>query len=132
MTHKPIEVNEIFIVPDTEKLTENYDATHDLPTVQTDKAELTLENTSPTDIPHLEQNSMSLLEFTPDKVIKLQNIKTFCRNILQHIHCSKGDNYFIDTMGILHKKVININSTFSAVVLPQILTSTYCMLHISP
>ena len=64
---------------------------------------------------------MSLLEFTPDKVIKLQKNDTFCKHILQHIHCSKNDNYFIDAMGILHKKVIDFNSTFSAVVIPQIL-----------
>ena len=36
-------------------------------------------------------------------------------------HCSKNDNYFIHTWGLLHKKVIDFNSTFSAVVIPQIL-----------
>ena len=64
---------------------------------------------------------MSLPEFTPDKVMKLQKNDTFCKHILQHIHCSKNDNYFIDAMGILHQKVINFNNTFSAVVIPQIL-----------
>ena len=34
-THTSIEVNEIFIAPDIEKLTETYDTLHDLPTVQT-------------------------------------------------------------------------------------------------
>ena len=76
------------------------------------------ENVSPTDIPHLEQNLMSLPELSTDKVIKLQRNDTFCKNILEHIHCSKNDNYFIDTMGILQKKVI-----------PQILTK--CLLHAS-
>ena len=64
---------------------------------------------------------MSLPEFTPDKVLKLQKNNTFCKHILQHIHCSKNDNYFIDATGILHKKVINFNSTFSAVVITQTL-----------
>ena len=45
----------------------------------------------------------------------------FENNILEHIHCTKNDNYFADTMGILYKKVIDFNSTFSAVVVPQIL-----------
>ena len=121
MTHTPLEVNEIFIAPDTEKLTENYDPLHDLPTVQTDKTELSLENPSPADIQCFEQNLMSLLEFMPDKVIKLQRNDTFCKNIIQHIHCGKNDNYIIDTMGILHEKVINFNSTFPAVVIQQIL-----------
>ena len=77
VTHMPIEVTEISIAPDIEKLLQNYDALHDLPTAQMDKAELSLENASSADIPHLEQNLMSLLEFTPDKVIKLQKNDTF-------------------------------------------------------
>ena len=97
---------------------QNYDGLPDLPTVQMDKAELSLENLLPRDILHLEQNLMSLPEFTPDKVIKLQKNDTFHRNMSQHIHCSKNDNYFIDAIGILHKKVIDFNSTFSAVVIP--------------
>ena len=120
-THMPIEVIEIFIALDIEKLTQNYDALHDLLTAQMDKAELSLENASPTNIPHLTQNLMSLLEFIPDKVIKLQKNKPFCKHILQQIHCSKNDNYFIGAVGILYKKVINFNSTFSAVVILQIL-----------
>ena len=99
----PIQVNQIFIAPDIEKLATNFDALHDLPTVQIDKANLSLENDSPTDIPNLEQKLMSLQEFTPDKVVKLQKKDTFCKNILEHIHCSKTDNYFTDAMGILHK-----------------------------
>ena len=42
-----------------------------------DKAELSLENASPADMLHLEQNLMSLLEFTPDKVIKLHFANTY-------------------------------------------------------
>ena len=100
---------------------QDYNVLCDLPTAQMDKAELSLENASPADIPHLEQNLMSLPEFTPDKVMKLQRNDTFCEHILQHIHHSNNANYFIDAMGILHEKVINFNSTFSAVVIPQIL-----------
>ena len=41
-THMPIEVNEIFIAPNIEKLVQNYNELHDLSTAQTDKAELSL------------------------------------------------------------------------------------------
>ena len=64
---------------------------------------------------------MSFPKFTLDKVIKLTKNEKFCKIILQHIYCSKNDNYFLDAMGILHKKVINFNSIFSAVVIPQML-----------
>ena len=37
------------------------------------------------------------------------------------MHCSPHENYFIDTMDILHEKVIDFNSTFSSVVIPEIL-----------
>ena len=117
VTHMPIWVNEISIAPEIEKLAKNYDVLHDLPTVQMDKVNLSLENASP----HLKQNLVSLTEFTLDKVVKLQKNDIFCKNILEHIYCSKNDNYFIDAMGILNQKVINFNSTFSAVVVPQIL-----------
>ena len=36
----------------------------------------------------------------------------------KHMGCSKYDIYFIDTIGILHKKVIDFNSIFSAEVVP--------------
>ena len=107
-----IQVNEIFIAPDIEKLTQNYDALHDLLTAQMDKTELSLKNALATDIPHLEQNLMPLLELTPDKVIKLQKNDTFCKNILQNTI------YFIDAIGILHKKVIDFNIMFLALVMP--------------
>ena len=58
------------------------------------------------------------------KVVNCSYIIIFlhiCKNIIQYIDCSKHDNYFIDTKGILHKKVINFNSTFLAIVIPQIL-----------
>ena len=50
-----------------------------------DKAELSLENASPTDIPPLEHNLMSLQEFNPDKVIKLQKDSIFA-NTYYNIH----------------------------------------------
>ena len=99
----------------------NYDALHDLPTPQTDKAKLSLENISPADIPQLEQNLMSLPELTPDKVKNLQKMIHFAKNILQHKDCSKYDNYITDATGILHKKDINFNGTFSAIVILQFL-----------
>ena len=64
---------------------------------------------------------MSLLELTSEKVTKLQKNDIFCKNIIQHIDCNKHNNYFMDATGILHKKVINFISTFSAIVVPQIL-----------
>ena len=85
------------------KLTKNYNTLHGLPTVQKEKANLAIVNASPTDISHVEENLMSLLQCTLDKVIKLQMNDTFCRNILEHIHYSKNDNYLIDAIVILHK-----------------------------
>ena len=124
----PIKVNEIFIAPNIEELTQNYQTLHDLLTAETNKAELSLENESSTDIPHLKQNLMSLLEFTPDKLIKLQKSNTFFKNILQHIHCSKNVNYFIDAIGILHKKVISTVHSQQWSYHKSLL-NTYCMLH---
>ena len=50
MTHTPLEVNEIFIAPNVEKITHNYDALHDLLITQTDEVKQSLENASPLDI----------------------------------------------------------------------------------
>ena len=75
----PIKVNEITVASDVEKLATNYDAVHDLPTVQADNANLFLENASPIDIPHLEQNLMSLPELTPEKVVQ-----TYFRRYIRH------------------------------------------------
>ena len=110
-------------------MAQNYNALHDLSTVQTDEAKLSIENKSPKDFPHLEQNLMSVPELTPHKVIKLQKNNTFYKNILKHLHCSKNNKYFIDATGILQKKGIDFNSTFSALVVPQILIK--CLLHAS-
>ena len=68
----------------------------------------------------MEENLMSLRELTPDKVIKLQESDVFHKNILQHIGCSKYENYFQDAMSVFHKKVADFNSKFSTVVVPQI------------
>ena len=54
---------------------------------------------------------MSLPELNPDNIVQLQKYDTFCNNILQHMHCNMNKNYFTDAMGILHKKVIDFNST---------------------
>ena len=64
----PLEVNEVFIAPDIERLTEIYDTLHDLPAGQTnDDIKLSLENVSPTDILQLEKGLMCQLELTPEK-----------------------------------------------------------------
>ena len=62
-------MNEVFIAPNVKKLTQIYDKLHDLPPRQTsDDVKLSLENTLAADIPQLEQNLMSLLELTSEKV----------------------------------------------------------------
>ena len=73
-------MNEAFITPDIERFAQAYDTLHDSPTAQTGyDISLSLENVSHTDIPQLEENLMLLLEFTPEKVIKLQNKDVFCK-----------------------------------------------------
>ena len=62
-THMLFEVNETFIVPNVENLTQTYDELHDLPPGQTtDDVKLSLENVSPAYIPQFEQSLMSLPE----------------------------------------------------------------------
>ena len=129
MNHTPLEVKEVFITLHIEYLRQNYEALHNLYSTWTDKAKLPLENASPADIPNLELNLMSVSELTRNKLIKLQKSNTFCKNILQYIHFSKNNNYIIDAIGILHKKVINFNSPFSAMAVPQI--SIKYLLHAS-
>ena len=52
VTHMSLQVNEVFIAPDIEKLTQTYDTLHDLSTGQTnDDIKLSLENASPAEIP---------------------------------------------------------------------------------
>ena len=122
VTHTSLEVNEVIIMPDMERLTQTYDTFHDPPTVQTVRQlKLSLENASPADIPQLKEILMSLLKLTLDKVVKLQESDFFCKNILQHISYSKHEKYFQEAMGILHKKVVDFKNMFSAVVVPQIL-----------
>ena len=43
-----------------------------------------------------------------------------------------NENYFTDAMGILHKKTIEFNSTFSSLVIPKYSLNTYCTLHMIP
>ena len=103
VTHTLVGVNVVIITPDIERPAQAYDTLHDLPTEQTgDNVKLSLENASPTDIPQLKENLISLPELTSNKVMKLQEIDGFCKNILQHISCSKHENYFQDATGILH------------------------------
>ena len=73
-------MNAVVITPDIERLIQAYDTLHDPPTAQTgDDFKLSHENVSPTDIPHLEENLMSLLELRPDKVMKFQKSDVFCK-----------------------------------------------------
>ena len=56
------------------------DTLHDPPLVQTgDDIKLSFKKTSPTDIPQLEENLMSLPELTPDKVIKYKKVICFAK-----------------------------------------------------
>ena len=80
VTHTPFEVNDVLIAPDIERLRLIYNTLHNSTTVQTnDDIKLPWENASPTYIPQLEQNLMSLPELTPEKVIKLQKNDMFCK-----------------------------------------------------
>ena len=47
-------------------------------------------------------------------MIKLQKSGVFCKNILHHKVSSKFENYFQKAMAVLHKKVADFNSVFSA------------------
>ena len=51
VTHTPLEVNEIVIMSDIKRFTQNFDPLHDLPKKQTREDKLSLENASPADIP---------------------------------------------------------------------------------
>ena len=79
-SHMLLEVNEVFIAPNIEKLSQTDDTLHELSTGQTiDDVKLSLENASPVGIPWLEQILMSLTELTSEKVIKLQKNDTVCK-----------------------------------------------------
>ena len=130
-THIPTEVQEIFIKPNIENLMLNYDTQNTLPVTQPGGSKLSLDNASPEDIPQLEQNNV------PTRVDPRKNNPTtknniFCNIIIQHMHCNTSKKYFANTMGILHKKVIDFNSTFSSVVIPKYSLNTYYMLPMIP
>ena len=114
-----LEVNIFFTPPSIEELMQNYNVLLVLHTAHFGEAKLSLQNASPADIPQLEQNLMSLPKLTLDKVTKLQKNDTFCKNNTT-LRLQWHDNYFIDATGILHKKGIIFNSSFSTVVIPQI------------
>ena len=120
-THTPIEIHEIFIKPNIENFTQNSNAKNNVPVIQSEESKLSLDNASPEDIPRLEHRLMSLPELIPEKIINLQKDDTFCNTIVHQIHCNIKENYFKDAMSILHKKVIDFNSTFSSVEVPKIL-----------
>ena len=69
----------------------------------------------------LEQKIMSLPEWALDKIALLQQKDIFYNNILSHLHCNPHGGYFTDSIRILHKKVINFNSTFSSEAVPKVL-----------
>ena len=50
-TLKPVEVHEIFITPNIENITQNYNAQNNLPAIQSEESKLYLDNASPEDIP---------------------------------------------------------------------------------
>ena len=107
-------VHEIFIKPDVETLAKYFAVT------QIEDPNMSMTDVSPQDADCIEQKLMFLPKLTPDKITQLQNNDTFYNNIIIHMHCNLHVKYFIDAMGILHKKVIDFNSTFSSVVIPKI------------
>ena len=72
-THMPIEVQESFIKPNIENITQNYNTQNTLPITQPEESKLSLDNASPEDIPLLEQKLMSILELAPVKIIPTTN-----------------------------------------------------------
>ena len=114
-THTPTEVQEFFIKPKIENLLQNYNTQNTLPVTHPEESKLSLDNASPKDFPQLEQKFLLQTELTPEKIIQLQKIDTLCNNIIQDMHCNTNENYFTDTMDILHK-MSDFNSTFSQVV----------------
>ena len=71
---------------------QNYETLKTLHVTQTEEFKLSLDSESHKDIPHLEQNFMSLPELTPEKIAQLQENDTFCNNILQHMHYNMNKN----------------------------------------
>ena len=67
-THAPVEVHEIFMKLNIENFMQIYDVQNTLPATQPEKSKLSPDNTSPSDIPQLEQKLMSLPELTPEKI----------------------------------------------------------------
>ena len=100
-TCMPLEMNEVFIVPNVEKLAQTYDTLHNVPTGQTNEyVKLSLENALHTDIPPLEYFNV------PARInIRKSNTTTKEWHTLQKhnciIDCSKHEKYFIDTTYIL-------------------------------
>ena len=110
--HSPIELNKISLNINSKS------PERQVTTYQKDDPDIALENIIPENAPQLEHKLMSLPELTPDKVT-LQD--TFCNNILTNMHCNSHDKYFTDPMGILHKTLVDLNSTFSSIVVPKML-----------
>ena len=47
---------------------------------------------------------MSLPDLTPEKIVEVRKNDTFCKYVLQYMHCNMDKNYFTDAIGILHRK----------------------------
>ena len=97
---------------------QNYDTQNTLPATQPKESKLSLDNASHENIPQLEQKLMSMGELTPEKNQTTTNDILY-NHIIHHMHCNTKENYVTNAMGILHKKVIDFNSTFSSVVIPN-------------
>ena len=100
---------------------QNYDTLKTLPVTQTEESKLSLNNTSPEDIPTFGTEINVLTRVDPRKNNPTAKNDTFCNIILQHMHCNTNENYFTNATGILHKRVRDFNSTFSSVAIPKIL-----------
>ena len=68
-THTLTEIHKIFIKPDIENPTQNYDTQDNLPAIQSEESKLSLDNATPQVFPRLEQKLMSLPGLTPEKII---------------------------------------------------------------
>ena len=71
-THTPVTVHKISIEPNVKTLAKQFTIS------QIGNPDISLEDVSPKDEPHLEHKVMSLSKFMPDKIIQLQKNYTFC------------------------------------------------------
>ena len=112
VTHTHLELNEAVITPDIERLAQSYDTLYDPTTIQTsDDAKLSIKNASLRCTATGREFNV-FVRINTRQSNKITKKSCFCKGFLQHIGCSRYENYFQDATGVLHKKVVDFNSFF--------------------